>query len=120
MRAILVAALILASTQPCAWPGSNRSKGIVSKSRSVGAHVRHNRPTRCTNCERDASRSKRDPVARKAFKATHPCPATGRSTGSCPGYVIDHIVPLKRNGPDAPENMVWQTTQAARVKDKVE
>ena len=30
------------------------------------------------------------------FKKSHPCPATGSTHGSCPGYVIDRVVPLKR------------------------
>ena len=42
------------------------------------------------------------------------------ATGACPGYVVDHVVPLKRGGADAPENMQWQTTAEAKAKDKVE
>jgi hypothetical protein len=34
--------------------------------------------------------------------------------------MIDHVVPLKRGGPDAPENMQWQTREDAKAKDKVE
>jgi hypothetical protein len=41
-------------------------------------------------------------------------PATGLSTGACPGYVIDHVVPLKRGGADSPENMQWQTIEERR------
>lgn len=37
-----------------------------------------------------------------------------------PGYVIDHVVPLKRGGADAPRNMQWQTIEAAKAKDKWE
>lgn len=37
-----------------------------------------------------------------------------------PGYVIDHLIPLKRGGADAPNNMQWQTKEAAKVKDKWE
>ena len=40
-------------------------------------------------------------------------PSTGRTSGACPGYVIDHVVPLKRGGADAPSNMQWQTEAAA-------
>ena len=36
------------------------------------------------------------------------------------GYVIDHIVPLKRGGADAPGNMQWQTKDAAKAKDRWE
>jgi hypothetical protein len=54
------------------------------------------------------------------FRRTNPCPATGTTTKSCHGYVIDHIVPLKRCGDDAPHNMQWQTIEQAREKDRWE
>jgi hypothetical protein len=37
-----------------------------------------------------------------------------------PGYIVDHIIPLKRGGRDCPENMQWQTIAEAKAKDKVE
>jgi hypothetical protein len=37
-----------------------------------------------------------------------------------PGYVVDHIVPLKRGGLDTSSNMQWQTKEAAKAKDKRE
>src|SRR6516225_2415325 len=49
-----------------------------------------------------------------------PCPSTGLTSGPCPGYVEDHIVPLACGGPDAPSNMQWQTIREARAKDKWE
>lgn len=55
-----------------------------------------------------------------AFKKSRPCPSTGKSSGACPGYVVDHVVPLKRGGADRPDNMQWQTTAAAKAKDKTE
>ena len=36
------------------------------------------------------------------------------------GYVVDHIVPLKKGGCDCPANMQWQTIKAAKEKDKWE
>jgi len=50
----------------------------------------------------------------------HPCPSTGKISGPCPGYVIDHVAPLKRGGADDPSNMQWQTTSEAKAKDKTE
>ena len=44
---------------------------------------------------------------------------TGYPNGR-PGYVIDHIDPLKRGGADIPSNMQWQTVEAAKAKDRVE
>lgn len=76
---------------------------------------------RCVGCPRDGSgRIARNPAARSAFMRSHPCPATGRTSGACPGYVVDHIRPLKRGGADAPSNMQWQTAAAAKAKDRVE
>jgi hypothetical protein len=37
-----------------------------------------------------------------------------------PGYVIDHIIPLKKGGCDCPSNMQWQTVSDAKAKDKWE
>jgi hypothetical protein len=54
------------------------------------------------------------------FQRRHPCPSTGRTTGPCPGYIKDHIVPLACGGPDDPANLQWQTVAAAKAKDKWE
>ena len=62
----------------------------------------------------------RSSQAKHAFMKSHPCPSTGKSSGSCPGYVVDHVVPLKRGGADNPGNMQWQTQQEAKTKDKWE
>ena len=62
----------------------------------------------------------RSQTAKNQFKKSHPCPSTGRSSGACPGYVVDHVKALKRGGADAPSNMQWQTIQDAKAKDKWE
>ena len=66
------------------------------------------------------ARAARSAHAKTTFRKAHPCPATGKSAGACPGYVIDHVVPLKRGGPDQPGNMQWQTLADARAKDRWE
>jgi hypothetical protein len=66
------------------------------------------------------NRIERSPAQRAAFVRTHPCPSTGKSHGACPGYVVDHVVALKRGGADNASNMQWQTTANAKAKDKVE
>jgi hypothetical protein len=63
---------------------------------------------------------RRSQKAKVAFKRENPCPATGKRKGSCPGYIIDHVIPLACGGMDAPSNMQWQTTADAKAKDKWE
>ena len=58
--------------------------------------------------------------AKDAFKQSHPCPSTGKTHRACPGYVIDHVTPLKRGGADAVSNMQWQTVAGAKAKDRSE
>lgn len=64
--------------------------------------------------------TERDPKQRAEFKRANPCPATGKGTGACPGYVMDHIRPLCAGGPDTPANMQWQTVAEAKEKDRLE
>lgn len=66
------------------------------------------------------AKTERSQAAKSQFKYLQPCPSTGRSKGACPGYIIDHIVPLACGGADAPYNMQWQTVTAAKAKDKWE
>jgi hypothetical protein len=63
---------------------------------------------------------KRSGAAKDAFKREQPCPSTGKGSGGCPGYVIDHVDPLECGGPDAPSNMQWQTIADGKAKDKTE
>lgn len=62
----------------------------------------------------------RNPAMVRAFKREHPCPANGKTAGPCPGYVVDHIIPLCAGGKDHPSNMQWQTKEAGLQKDKLE
>jgi hypothetical protein len=65
-------------------------------------------------------RIKRNAGAKHTFEREHPCPSTGRTSGSCPGYVVDHVNPLECGGADAPSNMQWQTSVEAKAKDRTE
>lgn len=65
-------------------------------------------------------RIKRSGSAKREFEAMHPCPSTGRASGPCPGYIIDHVTALACGGVDAPSNMQWQTKEQAKAKDKWE
>jgi hypothetical protein len=64
--------------------------------------------------------TKRSAKSRYDFRKTHPCPATGKTRGACPGWVIDHKRALCVGGLDAPSNMHWQTVADAKAKDKWE
>lgn len=62
----------------------------------------------------------RSAAARAAFVRENPCPAVGAEGRRCPGYVVDHVVPLCLGGEDAPRNMQWQAVREAREKDREE
>lgn len=55
----------------------------------------------------DKGRIARSASEVRKFKLEHPCPATGLSTGPCPGWAVDHVIPLACGGCDSVENMQW-------------
>jgi hypothetical protein len=62
----------------------------------------------CGRPDRDSSgRLSRSTSAVKTFQHVHPCPSTGSRTGPCPGWIIDHVVPLACGGCDVVHNMQW-------------
>jgi hypothetical protein len=67
-----------------------------------------------------SAKEHRSASVKREFQLTHPCPATGRTSGACPGYVKDHVLPLACGGPDAVANLQWQTIRDAKAKDKWE
>ena len=71
-------------------------------------------------CLPASARTQRSHAARAAFMKKHPCPSTGKTSGSCHGFVVDHVKPLECGGADKPSNMQWQTTARAKEKDKTE
>lgn len=74
-------------------------------------------PARATSISNSATR---DPAQVRAFRTDHACPATGQTRGACPGWVVDHIIPLCLGGVDEPRNMQWQSAAAGLAKDKLE
>ena len=50
---------------------------------------------------------KRSAYARAQFVKRWPCPVTGEVTGACPGWSVNHTIPLAQGGCDAPHNMDW-------------
>ena len=104
---------------------SHSSTGGTYRTRSTYSH-RHSYRTRSPRTstygiQRDShGRIKRSAAAKNDFKRQHACPSTGRSSGACPGYVVDHVRPLECGGADAPSNMQWQTVADGKAKDKTE
>ena len=64
-------------------------------------------------------RDKRGRIKRSSAAKHEFMKQTGYPHGR-PGYVVDHIIPLKKGGCDCPSNMQWQTKEAAKEKDKWE
>ena len=135
--AALALAMVVACTAPGVFgrssSGSHSPTHSATSSHSSGSHSgakSHSSSTHsgtgshsktAPGVHRDShGKIARDPRQTNAFKKQHPCPSTGKTSGSCPGYVIDHIKPLKRGGADTPSNMQWQTEGAAKRKDKWE
>ena len=54
------------------------------------------------------------------FQKAAAVPLNGTQFGCVSGIVIDHRKPLECRGTDAPSNMQWQTTAAAKAKDRTE
>jgi hypothetical protein len=91
-----------------------------SHSSRTSSHTHHAK-SKCAYCARDSrGKIKRNPEAKHAFRHSHPCRSTGRTSGACPGYVIDHVQALKHGGADSPSNMQWQTVADSKAKDRVE
>ena len=108
MKAIAAALIALFPCTCAVAKGDHSSHGSTSsKAKTWSLHPYHHRIPR-------------SPAAKHAFIRAHPCPSTGRRSGACPGYIIDHVKPLACGGADSPGNMQWQTVYAAKQKDKWE
>ncbi len=116
MRLVPALLLLLALCLPTTANSKDRHGGSINASRS---HVTHSH-SYSSVARISQGHIKRDPAARAAFQHQSPCPSTGKTSDACPGYVVDHVTPLKRGGADSPSNMQWQTKQAAKEKDKLE
>ena len=111
MKHLLALALLVFLPALAAAKDSHPKPEHVTNSHKVTKHhaVDHN-----------ALKNVRNASAKRNFQASNACPATGKTTGSCKGYVIDHKTPLACGGADTPENMQWQTAAEAKLKDKTE
>jgi hypothetical protein len=99
-------------------PASGRGHSTAPKRPGTHSSAGRSRTTRAPRSR--TTREPRSREARAAFMRQHPCPSTGRTSGACPGYAVDHVRPLACGGADAPSNMQWQTVAAGKAKDKWE
>lgn len=67
-----------------------------------------------------AKAGERSRSVRAEFVKANPCPGTSKRSGACPGYVVDHVLPLACGGVDQADNMQWQTKADAKAKDRLE
>lgn len=59
------------------------------------------------------------------FRKMYPCPVTGKTEGACPGWSVDHVIPLASCGCDSVGNMQWlpntiKTAPGVDAKDRWE
>lgn len=72
----------------------------------------------CGPPQRDADgRIIRSRAVLAAFQRLHPCPATGKTTGSCEGWAINHTLPLSCGGCDAVSNLDWMPVEIKSCSD---
>lgn len=65
-------------------------------------------PRITNNIQRDSNgRIIRDQKVLRDFARLYPCPSTGKHTVSCPGFAIDHVIPLSCGGSDSVINLQW-------------
>ncbi len=96
MRTLAGAAAVLLAAAACASP--------LAETRYCGAPARD-----------AAGDIVRDARVARAFRKAHPCPSTGRTTGACPGWSIDHVIPLACGGCDSVANMQWLPNEIKRA-----
>jgi hypothetical protein len=118
---LLLSSIALPAT---AFRGSHSSARSHSRSSShvrshKGSHRTRRTASSAVSRNRDG-RIRRSSAAKHSFERQHPWPSTGRTSGQCPGYVVDHVKPLECGGADSPGNMQWQTVAAGKAKDKTE
>lgn len=62
----------------------------------------------------------RSSVERHAFVKEVACPTTSKPRLPCPGYHIDHVIPLCAGGQDHRSNMQWLTTEEHMAKTRTD
>ena len=89
-------ALLLACTSAFAQLPTPGAQGSINDPRYCGEPARTS-----------AGAIKRDRAVLRAFRKVFPCPAT-LQPGACPGWQLNHQLPLAAGGCDAVANLWWQ------------
>lgn len=62
----------------------------------------------------------RSRAERAAFQRQEPCPSTGLRRGPCPGFEVDHAIPLCAGGRDHRANLHWLRTEDHAFKTRID
>jgi len=65
-----------------------------------------------------ADAADRSKAQRAQFVRSVPCPETGITRAACPGWEVDHVVPLCAGGADRPANMQWLLVAEHKAKTR--
>ena len=100
--------------------GRKTSK-VTSSRRSTArkSYVSHHSASKSNKTSSGIARDSHGRIKRSSSEKHSFMKSSGYPHGR-PGYVVDHIVPLKKGGCDCPSNMQWQTIKDAKAKDKWE
>lgn len=96
MRALLLLVLFLIAVDVDAQPISSTRITDLTEMRYCGPPKRNAR-----------ARIIRRADVLAAFRSIHACPATALHRGACPGWAIDHVIPLYCGGCDSVSNLQW-------------
>ena len=111
-RSLAFVAIAMLCIAPSAF-ARNRRTGVSDQRDFARARIAAQSDNYC-GTQRRSARAKRE------FRKKFACPSSGKHGGACPGWVIDHIVALKRCGKDVQDNLAWQTSEEAKWKDRWE
>lgn len=79
-----------------------------------------NDPRYCGEPSRDVNgHIKRSRVVLREFAKVFPCPSTLKPSPSCPGWAIDHTIPLASGGCDTQVNLTWLPDEIKSCKSSV-
>jgi hypothetical protein len=67
-----------------------------------------------------ADAADRSRILRAEFQRLNPCPSTGATSGTCPGWQVDHLEALICGGQDQLGNLQWLPVAEHREKTRVE